>query len=117
MGFVVTVLASFLAWRLYERIAPISGASCVDEPPEQTAIIDVRDYQLADHEPFEQAVNIPFAYLKRNLEMIPGKQVHIIADNSLNRNLSIRYLRRKGYGVTSYTLTECPCKSYSAPRF
>lgn len=95
------------------RYLPVWGASCkqileIDE--KKMAIVDVRDYNQSYKDAAQTSINIPVAYLSRYFHEIPGQQVHVIAANSLEKNISIRFLRKKGYHVQSYTLTECPCE-------
>jgi rhodanese-related sulfurtransferase len=99
---------------LYKRYFPVSGVQCIDikntQLEKRNVLLDLRDYDVSSKDPIPGAVNIPIAYLKRYSHTIPKKEVHVIAENPLEKNIGIRYLRKKGYKVLRYTLTECTCK-------
>lgn len=72
-------------------------------------VLDVRDYNQSYKDSIQSSINIPIAYLKRNVAEIQGKKIHIVATNHIEKNMSVRFLRKKGYKVISYSLTDCPC--------
>jgi rhodanese-related sulfurtransferase len=67
-------------------------------------IIDVRYFNEASKEPVQGAINIPVAYLKRNLNEIPDRNLHVIGLTFIEKNISIRILKQKGFQVSGYTI-------------
>ncbi|MGG3451052.1 sulfurtransferase [Domibacillus aminovorans] len=67
-------------------------------------VLDIRDYHESQKGSHKAYLNIPFAYLKRNYREIRYKQVHVIATDQLELNLALRYLKARGFKVTSYSL-------------
>ncbi|TKC19522.1 hypothetical protein [Robertmurraya kyonggiensis] len=94
------------------RYLPVFGVHCIhlfDIDEKDLTVVDVRDYNRAYKDSFHSTINIPVAYLNRYFHEIPGKKVHVVAANPLEKNISIRFLRKKGYHVKSYTLTDAKC--------
>ncbi|GIN60951.1 hypothetical protein J27TS8_09440 [Robertmurraya siralis] len=111
MTIFILIVCIVLVLNLY-RYLPVWGVRClqmleIDE--NSTTIVDVRDYNQSYKDVTQAAINIPVAYLNRYFHEIPGKQIHVVAATSLEKNISIRFLRKKGYAVKSYTLTDCQC--------
>jgi hypothetical protein len=105
--FIIIVLSMIIA--LYRRYIPVTGVKAKKEYPtvtESIEILDVRDYNKSFNDPVPLAVNLPIAYIKRNWNELSGTPLHVIASTKVEKNLSIRLLRRKGYRVTGYTLTD-----------
>ncbi|PLR90007.1 sulfurtransferase [Bacillus sp. T33-2] len=101
-----------LGTSVYKRHVPVHNVPCNEtgflEP--HTTILDIRDYNNKANDIKRESLNIPYAYLRRfNSEITPGK-IHVIASNRLELNLGIRFLTRKGFDITSYEISECPCK-------
>jgi rhodanese-related sulfurtransferase len=96
------------------RYLPVLGVHCTKtldvEKENNLAIVDVRDYNQSYKDSISTSVNIPVAYLNRYFHEIPSKHIHVVASTPLEKNISIRFLRKKGYHVKSYTLTECDCR-------
>jgi rhodanese-related sulfurtransferase len=67
-------------------------------------IIDLRDYNESDKNPIEGELNIPIAYLKRNFREIPKRELHLIVSSILEKNMGIRFLRKKGFCVVGYSI-------------
>lgn len=102
---VITFLVSFI---LYKRYFPVLGARFIhlkDLELDKIKVIDVRDYNESYAEPIKFAINIPTAYLKRNLNEIPNCDLHVVGSNLIDKNVGIRYLRKKGFRVIGYTIT------------
>ena len=101
---------------LYKRYYPVSGVErteCSQINREKINIIDLRDYNVSNHNPVLGSRNIPVAYLNRNLNEIPKDNLHVIASGRLEKNVGIRFLRHKGYKVVGYTIAdENHLKSY-----
>ncbi|WP_258000509.1 hypothetical protein [Bacillus sp. Marseille-P3661] len=93
---------------IYIRYLPVSGVQRIDISEidaESIQIVDVRDYNESYKAPVQRAVNLPAAYLKRNVRDISkSKEIHIIALNHLEKNICVRFFRKKGYYVTGYTI-------------
>ncbi len=108
----VFLLAS-LMMMIYPRYVPVFGVQCMDgkkETPDDVEVIDLRDYNQAG-QPFVQgALSLPYAYLKRHYGQIRKKKVVVVVPDQLSLNLSVRFLRRKGFRVMGYYLTNEPNK-------
>ncbi|MEY9979313.1 rhodanese [Lysinibacillus sp. RC79] len=70
------------------------------------AIVDVRDYNDSYKSPTPNALNLPIAYLVRHIHELPKKPLHIIASTQLEKNMSVRIIRKAGHEVKSYSLIE-----------
>ncbi|WP_413361805.1 hypothetical protein AA0X71_10320 [Robertmurraya sp. 2P01SA] len=113
MAILTLIICIFLAF-IFIRYLPVWGARCIqmlEIDEKNMTIVDVRDYNQSYKDPTQATINIPVAYLNRYFHEIPGQQVHVVAANTLEKNISIRFLRKKGYAVHSYTLTECQCNN------
>lgn len=112
MMYLLIIVLGILSVFLYIRYFPVKGVKCIESPKfelDEVRILDVRDYNYAYKEPIQEAINIPTGYLKRNYRQISTNKVHVIATNQLEKNISIRFLRKKGFNVVGYTLTDCKC--------
>ena len=90
---------------LYKRAVPVLGVPYENRILESGAVIvDLRDYNVSSELPVIGAINIPVAYLNRSHTDIPGRKVHVVAGGTIEKNIGIRILRKKGYEVISYTL-------------
>lgn len=72
--------------------------------------LDVRDYNVSYKNPIAGSTNIPIAYLKRYCDEVPDCEIHVVASNQLEKNFSVRFLRKQGFRVTGYSLTDCKCR-------
>lgn len=91
---------------LYKRYFPVFGAGCIplnDLKLDKLKIIDLREYNESYKDPILGSINIPISYLKRNLKDIPNSDLHLIVTSKLEKNISTRYLRKKGYRIVGYT--------------
>jgi hypothetical protein len=106
----IFVLLIILIEGFYKRYVPVSGIRCSEiesvSGEQEKVILDIRDYNASYKDVFEDAINIPISYLKRYAEDIPNKDVHIVASNVLEKNVGIRLLRKKGFAVTGFTLSD-----------
>ncbi|THE13168.1 hypothetical protein E1I69_08695 [Bacillus timonensis] len=103
------LLILFIVWEFYKRYFPVVGVRCNDEMKVNLSdieIIDVRDYNISYKDVIEKSINIPVAYLERYCYEIPDKKVHVVASTRLEKNVAIRILRRKGFQVTGYTMSD-----------
>lgn len=106
----------------YKRSMPVFGVRerTLQSVQTDVCIVDVRDYNESYKGEIPQAINVPVAYLKRYVEEIPGGNVHIVANSSLERNLAVRYFRKQQLNVVSYTIVskyvnESCCLLYESP--
>jgi len=110
----VTALVMGISYLLYRRYVPVCGVPCREFLAEHSIgndiLLDIRDYNTASKTPISGSLSIPAAYLPRYMGEIPGKQVHIVASDRLEKNWAIRVLRKKGYQVTGYSLAGCGCQ-------
>lgn len=110
-GIALTIIFSRM---LFKRYFPIWGIPCIsyfsDINYDNRVILDTRNYNESIHELVPESIQIPYAYLARYYHEIPDKPIHLIANNTLDRNLSIRFLRAKGFEIKSYSLIQCICK-------
>ena len=96
-----------LTFILYKRYFPVFGVNCInlkDIDWDKIKVIDLRDYNESYKNPIEGALNIPIAYLKRNIKEIPKRELHLIVSNHLEKNIGIRCLGKKGYSIVGYTI-------------
>ncbi|WP_057773523.1 rhodanese-like domain-containing protein [Cytobacillus dafuensis] len=113
MLYFIIMLLAIITGTFFLRYFPVGNVKCKDLyniNKDSLTILDVRDYNLSYNDPIQGAKNIPVAYLKRNYAEIPSLSVHIIAADHLEKNISIRFLRKRGFKITGYTLTGCKCK-------
>ncbi|WP_052345908.1 hypothetical protein [Paucisalibacillus sp. EB02] len=112
MSIYLSVIAgSLLCIMLYKRYFPVLGIPCKKTGDDKTSIIvlDIRDYNI-DVNQDQSNLRIPYAYLKRFIQVIPNQNIHVIANDRLELNLGVRYLLAKGYQVASYQISNCPCR-------
>lgn len=110
MTYIFVAISLGIAFMLYKRYAPVS-VPCVKEQDKQPmVVVDLRDYNVADKMPTRNAIHIPIAYIQRHYHEIPSKEVHVIAQSQIEKNIGVRLLRKKGINVTSYTMSNCSCK-------
>ncbi len=111
MIIMLSLLLLIIIYIMYRRYFPVLGVKCRTTTPNEHSIevVDVRDYNQSYKSPIEGSVNIPIAYLPRYFHEISNKEIHVVASNDLDKNMSIRFFRKKGYNVMGYTLTDCKC--------
>jgi rhodanese-related sulfurtransferase len=86
----------------FKRYFPILGLKCIkwgEFDKKNINVIDVRDYNDSYKEPIPGAINIPIAYLNRYYLEIPNVDLYIVASDSVEKNIGIRLLRKKGFRV------------------
>ncbi|MBU3573574.1 sulfurtransferase [Priestia aryabhattai] len=106
----VLLLATlFIAYRRYYPVKRIQ-CMCASEAKERgRTVIDIRHYHEV-HDSNRLVILIPYAYLKRFYSEIPQGSVHLIAGDRVELNLGVRFLRKKGFEVSSYELAACKRK-------
>ena len=89
---------------LFKRYVPVSGISDLSENKihDNAVLLDLRDYQTTYKCPICHSVNIPFAYLKRYYHEIPGKKVIVLASDTVEKNLAIRFLIKKKFQIEGF---------------
>ncbi|WP_018661335.1 hypothetical protein [Heyndrickxia acidiproducens] len=100
----MTIILTFV---LYKRYFPVSGVHCInlkDLDLDKIKVIDIRDYNESHNNPVEGTMNIPISYLNRNVNEIPNSDLHLIVSNLLEKNIGIRFFRKKGFCVVGYTI-------------
>ncbi|MFC4558509.1 hypothetical protein ACFO3D_09835 [Virgibacillus kekensis] len=107
----IVILISFFSLKfLYRRYIPVRGVWKIElsnvavQNDSQVTIVDTRSYQTSFKDAIEQAYCLPLAYLNRHFRDIPNKDVIIVASDHVDKNLSIRLLKRKGIQVVGYYL-------------
>lgn len=110
----LTFLVGFLIviFVLYHRYVPVRGIRCMSKKRVNSSdfkIVDVRDYTQSYADSIDGAVNIPLAYLKREYEELEKENIVIVASNHVEKNISTRFLTKKGVHVVGYMITESSC--------
>lgn len=111
--YLILIISLFLLAIVYKRYFPLLSIPCkkIDQHKTGTVVLDIRDYNVdANH--IKSDVHIPYAYLKRFIQEIPKRQLHVIADDRLELNLGARFLMNKGFQIASYQFRNSPCKRY-----
>lgn len=96
-----------LATYLVPRYIPVTGIPKMhwnDLDSSKVTILDVRDFNESHKNAVIGAINIPIAYLNRSFNELPDTDIHLVTANSLEKNISARLLRKKGFRVSGYTL-------------
>jgi len=106
----IAVLLLATLFIAYRRYYPVKGIQCIRESEAKErgrTVVDIRHY----HEVRDSiSIVIPYAYLKRFYSEIPQSSVHLIAEDRVELNLGVRFLRKKGFKVRSYELAVCKRK-------
>lgn len=107
----VALILIIVSVYFYNRYVPVLGVPCVKdlELSSPATIVDVRDYNYVD-EAVPVAVNIPVAYLQRNYQQFKEAKVIVLASSHLEKNISVRYLKKKGVEVIGYRVIGNNCK-------
>ncbi|MCA1320023.1 hypothetical protein LC085_08920 [Bacillus tianshenii] len=112
MLWLLLVIICMITFFLYIRYVPVYGVPCIGSEIQDNdvKILDVRDYNQSYKDPIINSINIPVAYLKRNYRELYHSNIIVVASDSLEKNVSIRFLKNKGVNVLGYSFTGCPCK-------
>ncbi|WP_184662796.1 hypothetical protein [Texcoconibacillus texcoconensis] len=104
----VAVVMMFLlvSYVIYQHYVPVKvkQQSLSLSNDDEAVILDLRSYQDAAKEPFEDACNIPYPYIKRHYHQLPSRHLYVIAPDWVSKNVSIRFLKRKGLNVKGYSI-------------
>ncbi|XJZ28893.1 sulfurtransferase [Bacillota bacterium Lsc_1132] len=89
---------------LFKRYIPVRGISAVSEDRihDDAILLDLRDYQTTYKCPICHSVNIPFAYLKRYYREIPARKIIVLASDTVEKNLAIRFLIKKKFEIGGF---------------
>ncbi|GAA0330366.1 hypothetical protein GCM10008967_21080 [Bacillus carboniphilus] len=113
MKILLILVVTIMLLSLYKRYVPILGVKCLpmkDSNDPGCYIVDVRDYNQSYKSPVKGATNIPIAYLKRYWHELKQKDIYVVASTPLEKNMSIRFLKRRGFNVQGFMLTDCNCR-------
>lgn len=100
---ILILLLTIMVLIISIRYIPVRGIDQHDLYIEDAKILDVRDYNDSYLDEIPGALNIPVAYLKRYFNEIPKDKIFIVASDTIEKNISVRFLRRKGFNVVGYT--------------
>jgi rhodanese-related sulfurtransferase len=91
---------------IYKRYVPVFGISPVPEiiKSEDLVLLDLRDYQSTSKDSIPNAINIPYAYLKRYYREIPSKRILVVATDMIEKNLAIRFLRKRKFVIHGFII-------------
>ena len=105
MLFIVITISIVLFVLFLRRYFPVKNVPYENKVEEvQEIIIDIRDYNISDKNPFKGSINIHVDYIKRYHKEIPREKVHLIIPDELEKNIGVRMLREKGIHVISYSV-------------
>ncbi|MEO2076235.1 MAG: sulfurtransferase [Bacillus sp. (in: firmicutes)] len=101
-------IGALIIFSIYQRYVPVRGISPVQNFTDngEFVLLDLRDYQTTSKEEIPNAVNIPYAYLKRYYKEIPNKKLLIIASDSIEKNLAIRFLRKRNFSIQGFMILD-----------
>lgn len=106
MSIIASLLLILIINSIYKRYMPVYGIPQIDfgkiYGDTDVSLLDVRDNQAAHRSPVEGAVNIPYAYLRRNHGEIEKKEIYLMASEMMDINLSARFLKKKGFHINGY---------------
>jgi hypothetical protein len=107
---VLLLVFLLITYSLFYTYIPVKGICCIDieKPPPDSHItfLDVRDYNVASSDSVSNAINIPYAYLKRYYHEVNSKNVIVIVSDPLLLNVTVRFLKRKNIKVVGYYLKD-----------
>ena len=102
--FIFIIVAAIFLYRRYLPVYGVRRTHLKDLDLDKITVIDLRDYNVSYKNSIQGALNIPIAYLKRNSQEIPKRELHVIVSSLLEKNIGVRYLRKKGFAVVGYTM-------------
>lgn len=100
-----TISAMVLAFTMligYKRYWPVNVKRISPEEADGHPVIDVRDWQEANHVPLIGAVHIPCGYISRRASEYGGQEVYIAATTAVERNFAVRLLKKYGIHVKGF---------------
>lgn len=104
---IVAIIMSAIIVALFKRHFPVFRVENITNHVDvgTSIVVDVRDYIESHNSPIERAINVPVAYLNRFYSEIPKSDLIVVASNRLERNLAIRFLRKRDFKVVGYLIT------------
>jgi rhodanese-related sulfurtransferase len=102
------IIAALIIVSIYQRYVPVIGISSVQNFSDhgELVLLDLRDYQTSSKEVIPNSVNLPYAYLKRYYKEIPKKKLLIIASDSIEKNLAIRFLKKRQFSIHGFIILD-----------
>ncbi|MCP8615397.1 rhodanese-like domain-containing protein [Salirhabdus salicampi] len=108
----VLLFLSIIVFRfIYRRYMPVFGVSNIsgnvsicNKKSNNIIIVDARDFQTSSQDMIKGSQNIPLAYIRRQYVDIPSKRIIVIASDAVEKNLSIRFLQKKGFTIVGYSI-------------
>jgi hypothetical protein len=111
MIFAVIIIA-VIAVSLYKRYAPVK-VPCVNLENhitiKNTVLLDIRDYNISYKNQVNGAINLPLPYLNRYVQEIPKYSIHLVVSNTIEKNMGVRFLSKRGFRVTGFSCLESEC--------
>ncbi|MGG3560867.1 sulfurtransferase [Neobacillus rhizosphaerae] len=103
-----SIIGAVIIVSIYQRYVPVIGISSVQNFSDhgELVLLDLRDYQTSSKEVIPDSVNIPYAYLKRYYKEIPKKKLLIIASDSIEKNLAIRFLKKRQFSIHGFMILD-----------
>ena len=98
MSYIVISLIVLMLGSFIKRYIPVLNVAYIwfkQVREIESVVVDVRNYTESDSDNNSRIMCIPYAYLKRYYHEIPNKPLHLIVHNKVDRNLSVRFLRKK----------------------
>ncbi|WP_050180639.1 hypothetical protein [Domibacillus robiginosus] len=106
MAVVITAVAVLILAEVlligYKRYWPVKVKRILPEEADGHPVIDVRDWQEANRLPLEGAELIPCGYIPRNAGKFGGQEVYIAAASAVERNFSVRLLKKYNIRVKGF---------------
>ncbi|AZU61627.1 hypothetical protein CHR53_10260 [Neobacillus mesonae] len=102
----ITLIISFILYRRYFPVLGVRFINLKNLEVGKIKIIDIRDYHESFKDPVNGSINIPIAYLNRNINQIPNDELFVVSSSSLEKNIGIRLLRQKGFRVVGYIISD-----------
>ncbi|OLN23166.1 hypothetical protein BTO30_04125 [Domibacillus antri] len=93
----------------YKRYWPVNVKRISPDEAAGHPVIDVRDWQEANHLPLNGAVHIPCGYLPRRAGEYGGQEVYIAAATAVERNFAVRLLKKYGIQVKGFICMNETC--------
>jgi rhodanese-related sulfurtransferase len=106
---IIIITSIIVVGFIFRGYIPVLGLRCSnwsELETESIKVIDLRDYNESYKDPIPVATNIPIAYLNRYYIEIPNNELHVVAPNHFDKNIGVRFLRKKGFQVVGYTIID-----------
>ncbi|KMJ58694.1 hypothetical protein AB685_09835 [Bacillus sp. LL01] len=110
--FIIVLVITLVTFSIYNRYVPVIGVPCVRDLEQSDSfilIVDVRDYNYVQ-DTVPNTTNIPVAYLQRNHKQLNGEKVIVLASSHMEKNISVRFMKKRGIEVVGYSIMGSPCR-------